>query len=460
MAYYDDIPDQNSGGSPLPWWQDPNSRPPGYSGPWPPPLPPGATYGDQPGQINYGPGSDTTTGNLPPPLPGTPAPTPSPATDPTPPPSGGGGSPAPSGYTYDQLLQKAQAYYQSKYGVPLGGDVVGQISHDLAGQVAPGANNLYGDSDAQKVAAWIDSHAPMQAVHSAPVDTPPPPHDGGPDPTPPPPPNPGPSTNPTTNPTPGAPGTTQGPSPDLPGYTAPAAFKPPPAFSFPDFQAPGTDEVLNDPGYQFTLQQGVDALSRTRAAMGTLNTGGTLKDIVDYGQNLASTRYNDVYQRDFNTYQSNRQNAISAYDTNYNTQYKDPYQINYQSQYVDPFQFDTSTALANYNAQQHNYDQNLGYGLSYAQLGQNQNQFNSTLGLNYAQLGQNQNQFNATLNQNQNQFDANLNQHTVDQNLYYQQHNIDQNQYYGYQNKVFDYNQQRNNLLDQFDMRYKLLGLL
>lgn len=40
-----------SSGFANPWWTQP--APPGYSGPWPPPLPPGASYGPDPGSILY-----------------------------------------------------------------------------------------------------------------------------------------------------------------------------------------------------------------------------------------------------------------------------------------------------------------------------------------------------------------------------------------------------------------------
>lgn len=42
-------------GSSANWWEGP--PPPGYTGQWPPPLPPGASYGPNFGQINYAPGT-------------------------------------------------------------------------------------------------------------------------------------------------------------------------------------------------------------------------------------------------------------------------------------------------------------------------------------------------------------------------------------------------------------------
>lgn len=66
--------------------------------------------------------------------------------------------------------------------------------------------------------------------------------------------------------------------------------------------------VLADPGYQFTLQQGVNALENSAAAKGTLRTGGTLQDIVKYGQDLGSQQYQNVWNRDFQGWQT-RYNA-------------------------------------------------------------------------------------------------------------------------------------------------------
>ena len=74
------------------------------------------------------------------------------------------------------------------------------------------------------------------------------------------------------------------------------------------FTAPTLQDVENTPGYQFTLQQGTDAINRNAAANGTLLTGNTGKALTDYGENLAQTTYNQDYQ-----------NALSTYMANYNT---------------------------------------------------------------------------------------------------------------------------------------------
>lgn len=119
--------------------------------------------------------------------------------------------------------------------------------------------------------------------------------------------------------------------PGAPSYTAPVFTPPsytaPPAFAFPDFKAPSVADALNDPGYQFRTQQGEQQLAASAAAKGVLNSGGTLKDVVDYGQNAASQEYANVWNRDYNAYGLNRSNAVGTYNTNYQTQYQDPYAI-------------------------------------------------------------------------------------------------------------------------------------
>lgn len=98
------------------------------------------------------------------------------------------------------------------------------------------------------------------------------------------------------------------PLPDLPIWKTPAPFT-----------APSPEEALNDPGYKFRLGQGLDALQRWAAAKGTLNDTGTAKGLMDYGQNAGSQEYGNVWNR-----------AMDTYNTNYRTQYVDPYTHEYQ----------------------------------------------------------------------------------------------------------------------------------
>ena len=56
-------------------------------------------------------------------------------------------------------------------------------------------------------------------------------------------------------------------------------------------------DLTQDPGYQFNLQQGQEALDRQQAAKGNFFSGAALKQAQDYGQGLADNTYNQAYQR-------------------------------------------------------------------------------------------------------------------------------------------------------------------
>ena len=297
------------------WWQGP--PPAGWTGAWPPPLPPGASYGPDPGSVIY-----------------TPSPSPIPGGQPT---TQGPVNPNP-----------ADSYNPGAWG---------NTPQAAATPTASTPGTIGG-----AVGAPASTAAPAPAV--TPVATP----------------------------------STPGPSPNLPSVPNAAPYRPPPAFSYPDFKGPTAQDVLNDPSYQFELQQGLGAIGHKAAALGTLNTGGTIGDYVNYGQGLASQHWQDVYNNQFNTYAANRQNALDAYNTNYQTQYRDPYLTNYQTQVTDPFAMGSQNAMAQYGAAQQNYNQGL----------------------------------------------------------YYQSHANDLNQYYNFANKQFDWQR----YLDQFNMQYNLLNQL
>lgn len=70
----------------------------------------------------------------------------------------------------------------------------------------------------------------------------------------------------------------------------------------------GANDFQTDPGYQFRLQEGQNAIEGSAAARGSLLSGGTLKALQQYGQNFASNEYNNAYNRAQQAYQM-RQNA-------------------------------------------------------------------------------------------------------------------------------------------------------
>lgn len=82
-----------------------------------------------------------------------------------------------------------------------------------------------------------------------------------------------------------------------------AAFKPP--------------DVTEDPGYQFRLDQGTKNLMANKSAEGTLRTGGALKDLMAFGQGLASQEYQNAYDRAWQQYMG----AFNIFNSNQANQY-------------------------------------------------------------------------------------------------------------------------------------------
>lgn len=70
-----------------------------------------------------------------------------------------------------------------------------------------------------------------------------------------------------------------------------------------DYTPFGMQQFQADPGYAFRLSEGMKALERSAAARGGLLSGGALKGIQRYGQDLASQEYGNA----FNRYQLERQ---------------------------------------------------------------------------------------------------------------------------------------------------------
>jgi hypothetical protein len=56
---------------------------------------------------------------------------------------------------------------------------------------------------------------------------------------------------------------------------------------------PAFKNYLDSTGYNFQLQQGTDAITGSAASKGLLNSGSTGKALEGYGQNLASTTFNN-----------------------------------------------------------------------------------------------------------------------------------------------------------------------
>ena len=74
-----------------------------------------------------------------------------------------------------------------------------------------------------------------------------------------------------------------------------------------DFTMP---EFTGDPGYQFRLKSGMEALNRSAAARGMGQSGANIKGALEYGQNFGSNEYEKAYNRALGTYQINRANQL------------------------------------------------------------------------------------------------------------------------------------------------------
>lgn len=115
-----------------------------------------------------------------------------------------------------------------------------------------------------------------------------------------------------------------------PGYSITPQYGAGPGGAYPlsSFQAPGLvapftapfqrPVVTDDPGFQWRLDQGNKAIERGAAARGTLLSGGTLKDMLNYSQGLASQEYGNAYGRNmqeylnaYNIYNNNQANAYN-----------------------------------------------------------------------------------------------------------------------------------------------------
>ncbi len=78
--------------------------------------------------------------------------------------------------------------------------------------------------------------------------------------------------------------------PDLTGFPSAPEF---------GWKPTTAEDLYADPSYTFRRDEGRQALEQGAAGRGVLRTGGTLKDILKYGQNFASQEYGNVDARRF-----------------------------------------------------------------------------------------------------------------------------------------------------------------
>lgn len=104
--------------------------------------------------------------------------------------------------------------------------------------------------------------------------------------------------------------------PFFPEFEAPK-YEAGPAYQAPGkFQAPTMDQAMSDPGYQFALKSGMDALQNSQAARGLARTGASLKELMNYGQQAASQQYDKVYGRAAQEYGQDYQMGRDAWQMN------------------------------------------------------------------------------------------------------------------------------------------------
>ena len=101
-----------------------------------------------------------------------------------------------------------------------------------------------------------------------------------------------------------------------PEFNAPE-FNAPGQFAYPDYASPTPEEAAAEPGYEFGRKEGLRAMTNASSAQGLLRTGGTLKDMMAYGQGLAGQQYRDVDTRKRTTWEGNRFNQADIYDRDY-----------------------------------------------------------------------------------------------------------------------------------------------
>lgn len=84
---------------------------------------------------------------------------------------------------------------------------------------------------------------------------------------------------------------------------------------YKEYTAPTAEDFTADPGYEFRLQQGQNALLNASAAAGGLNSGRAAKSLIDYNSGQASQEYGNFYNRYTNDYTT----GLNSHVTNYNT---------------------------------------------------------------------------------------------------------------------------------------------
>ena len=84
------------------------------------------------------------------------------------------------------------------------------------------------------------------------------------------------------------------------------------------FTPPTPESLANDPGYQFRLRSGQQALEGGAAARGGLLSGGAMRGLTEFGQQLGSQEYQNAYGRALGQNELGYGRALTANTDQYN----------------------------------------------------------------------------------------------------------------------------------------------
>ena len=145
------------------------------------------------------------------------------------------------------------------------------------------------------------------------------------------------------------------------------------------------DMYQYDPGYQFRINQGLQAVNNSAAAKGSLLSGGTLKDLNNYAQSQASSEFQNAFDR-YNQQYANKVGAQQNSFNQYNQQYANKVGAwqNSLNQYMQNFGMLSGNWADKANF--YNNNRNTIYRMltGTSGSGQQQSQALGTLGSNYA----------------------------------------------------------------------------
>lgn len=129
----------------------------------------------------------------------------------------------------------------------------------------------------------------------------------------------------------------------LTGYGMPQSIQP----WTGEFKEPTAAQVQAMPGYQFDLDQGIQALQRSAASKGSLLTGGTLKGLTQFGQNYADTNYQTFRNNAFQDYADTKDSFLQNETNRFGSQQSN--QLNAYNQFNTDRQFNFGIFDSNRN---------------------------------------------------------------------------------------------------------------